>query len=85
MPKKTAPRIEKKFKKRVCTFCKEKVQYIDYKDLKILRKYVSDRSKIKPRRISGNCARHQRMLAQAIKRAREIALIPYTTRKIKSG
>ena len=56
----------------------EKIDYIDYKDAKRLRKYVSERGKIIPRRISGNCAQHQRLLTTALKRARVIALIPYT-------
>jgi small subunit ribosomal protein S18 len=62
---------------KVCGFCVGKVQYVDYKDLERLRRYVTDRGKILPRRITGNCARHQRMLCTAIKRARTIALIPY--------
>lgn len=62
---------------KVCAFCVGKVQYVDYKDLERLRRYLTDRGKILPRRITGNCARHQRMLCRAVKRARSTALIPY--------
>ncbi|MDR2940945.1 MAG: 30S ribosomal protein S18 [Clostridiales bacterium] len=65
-------------KKRVCIFCQDKIDFIDYKDIGKLKKYVSDRGKIFPRRISGNCAKHQRTLTTAIKRARHIALMAYT-------
>lgn len=72
-------RPAKRFPRRkVCAFCVEKIDYIDYKDAKRLRKFVSERGKIVPRRISGNCAAHQRLLTTALKRARVIALIPYT-------
>ena len=63
----------------ICRFCIEKVDLIDFKDVRFLRNYIPERGKILPRRISGNCATHQRMLAEAIKRARNIALLPYTT------
>lgn len=66
-----------KKRKKVCSFCAEKVEYIDFKDAIKLRKFVSERSKILPRRITGTCAKHQRELTLAIKRARHIALIPY--------
>ncbi|HBM76273.1 MAG TPA: 30S ribosomal protein S18 [Clostridiaceae bacterium] len=66
-------------KKKVCAFCADKVEGIDYKDVSKLRKYISERGKILPRRISGNCAKHQRQLTVAIKRARNIALLPFTT------
>ena len=66
-----------KKRKKVCNFCAEKTEIIDYKDVIKLRKYVSERSKILPRRITGTCAKHQRELTIAIKRARHIALIPY--------
>ena len=66
-------------RKKVCIFCKNKNQVIDYKDVETLRKYVNERGKILPRRISGNCAKHQRALTVAIKRARVMALLPYTT------
>lgn len=64
-------------KKRVCAFCAEKVNTVDYKDVAKLRKYVSERGKILPRRITGNCAKHQRVLTTAIKRARHVALLAY--------
>lgn len=64
-------------KKRVCAFCAEKSNVIDYKDVPKLRKYISERGKILPRRVSGNCAKHQRKMTIAIKRARHVALIPY--------
>ena len=66
-----------KRKKKVCAFCAEKVERIDYKDAAKLRKFVSERSKILPRRITGTCAKHQRELTTAIKRARQIAVLPY--------
>jgi len=65
-------------KKKVCAFCVDKVTDIDYKEVSKLRKYISERGKILPRRISGNCAKHQRQLTIAIKRARVVALLPYT-------
>ena len=64
-------------KRKVCAFCADKVEDISYRDPALLRRYISDRCKIMPRRRSGNCAKHQRALAQAIKRARHIALIPH--------
>lgn len=66
-------------KKKICAFCVDKVSEIDYKDVARLRKYISERGKILPRRVSGNCAKHQRQMTVAIKRARQIALLPYTT------
>ena len=65
-------------KKGVCASCADKVTVIDYKDISKLRRYVSERGKILPRRITGNCAKHQRALTTAIKRARHVALMPYT-------
>ena len=65
-------------RKRVCTFCVDKVESIDYKEIGRLKKFVSERGKIYPRRISGNCARHQRQLTIAIKRARNVALLPFS-------
>ena len=64
-------------RRKICRFCIDKVDLIDFKDVKLLQSYVPERSKIMPRRISGSCAPHQRMLAEAIKRARNIALLPY--------
>jgi len=66
-------------RRKVCKFCLEKMDSIDYRDVRHLRSFVSDRGKIIPRRISGNCARHQRHLTTAIKRARTVALLPYST------
>lgn len=68
----------KKPRKKVCAFCVEKVESIDYKDIGRLRKFITERGKILPRRISGNCAKHQRQVTVAIKRARNIALLPFT-------
>ncbi|HHY71085.1 MAG TPA: 30S ribosomal protein S18 [Thermoanaerobacterales bacterium] len=65
-------------KKKVCSFCVDKIDYIDYKEYSRLRKYITERGKILPRRITGNCAKHQRQLTTAIKRARNIALLPFT-------
>jgi len=65
-------------KKRVCNFCVDKVEAVDYKDVSRLKKFVTERGKILPRRISGNCARHQRMLTRSIKRARNMALLPFS-------
>ena len=66
-------------RKKVCIFCVDKVDFIDYKDSAKLRKFISERGKILPRRISGTCAKHQRELNTAIKRARQVALLPYVT------
>ncbi|MDT4895823.1 MAG: small subunit ribosomal protein [Acidobacteriota bacterium] len=66
-------------RRKICRFCIEKVDLIDFKDVKLLQGYIPERGKILPRRISGACATHQRMLAEAIKRARNIALLPYAT------
>lgn len=67
----------RKPRRKYCQFCKDKTEYIDYKDSQMLRKFTTDRGKIKPRRVSGNCAQHQHQLSTAIKRAREMALLPY--------
>jgi small subunit ribosomal protein S18 len=66
-------------RRRVCKFCVEKIDYINYKDVKLLAPFIPERGKIQPRRISGVCATHQRALQNAVKRARQIALVPYTT------
>ncbi len=71
-------RPNKKGRKKVCAFCVEKVETIDYKDAAKLRRYTSERAKILPRRVTGTCAYHQRELTTAIKRARHIALLPYS-------
>ena len=74
------PRGPRRFQRRkVCHFCVEKLDYVDYKDAKLLRRFVSERGKILPRRITGTCAAHQRMLTVAAKRARIIALVPFKT------
>ena len=65
-------------RKRICTFCANKNEKIDYKDTNLLKKYVTDRGKILPRRVSGNCSKHQRELTTAIKRSRQVALLPYS-------
>jgi small subunit ribosomal protein S18 len=69
----------KRSSRKVCAFCVERIQYIDYKEVSRLRRFLSERGKILPRRITGTCARHQRPLTHALKRARAIALLPYTT------
>jgi small subunit ribosomal protein S18 len=66
-------------RRRVCKFCVEKIDFISYKDVKTLTPFIPERGKIQPRRISGTCAKHQRALQNAIKRARQLALIPYVT------
>jgi len=63
---------------RKCRLCSRKVEYVDYKDIKLLREFLTDKGKIIPRRTNGNCAKHQRMVKIAIKRARQMALLPYT-------
>ena len=73
-PKDTGRRI----KKKPCALCKDRVEWVDYKDVALLRKYMSDRGKIRARRVSGNCTQHQRDIAMAVKNAREVALLPYT-------
>ena len=74
-----APRPMVRRRKTVCIFCADKVDFIDYKDSAKLRKFISERGKILPRRISGTCAKHQRELNTAIKRSRHVALLPYVT------
>lgn len=68
-------------RKKICRFCSDKIEDIDYKDIKRLRNLITERGKIIPRRISGNCANHQRQLGTAIKRARNIALMPFTAER----
>ena len=68
----------RKAKKKVCQFCADKVEHIDYKDVAHLRRYISERAKILPRRVTGTCAYHQRELTKAVKRARFVALLPYS-------
>ena len=74
---KSAAKKERRPKRKVCTFCADRLEPIDYKDQTRLRKYISERGKILPRRISGNCASHQRALTVAVKRARVIAILPF--------
>ncbi|HIT19867.1 MAG TPA: 30S ribosomal protein S18 [Candidatus Fimivivens faecavium] len=69
----------RKGRKKVCAFCVDKIHDIDYKDVPRLRRYLSDRGKIVPRRVTGTCARHQRQLTTAIKRARHLAFLPYVS------
>src|SRR6266571_8022923 len=71
-------------RRKVCTFCVDKVQRIDYKDVGRIRRYISERGKIDPRRKSGTCAKHQRMLTAALKRARLMALLPYTAEHVRA-
>ncbi len=66
-------------KKKVCVFCREQIAHVDYKDTNLLRKFISDRGKIRARRVTGNCTQHQRDVAMAVKNAREVALLPYTS------
>ncbi len=70
-------------KRKVCVFCRDKIEDINYKNLEQLRRFISDRGKIEPRRKTGTCARHQRLLALAIKRARHLALLPYVPAHIR--
>src|SRR3984885_7699086 len=69
-------------KKKPCALCRDKTEWVDYKDVAMLRKYMSDRGKIRSRRVTGKCAQHQRALAMAIKTARELVLLPYTPRTV---
>lgn len=69
---------EKRKKRRQCNFCADKIEHINYKEIPKLRRYITERGKILPRRITGNCAQHQRQITIAIKRARTMALLPYT-------
>ena len=73
------PRRRPMFRRKVCRFCADKTLKIDYKDIKTISQFVTERGKMTPSRITGNCARHQRLLTTAIKRARSIALLPFTT------
>jgi small subunit ribosomal protein S18 len=85
--KKRGPRKEKddkgwqkKQKRKVCIFCKDRIDYVDFKDVGLLKKFVSERGKIRSRRVSGNCSQHQRDVATAVKNAREMALLPFSSR-----
>ncbi len=72
-------RPQRRGRKKVCSFCVDRVEHIDYKDVVKLRKYISERAKIIPRRVTGTCAKHQRELTIAIKRARHLALLPFVS------
>ena len=72
-------------RRRACVMCVEKMAFIDFKDFSFLRRFLSDRGRIESRRKSGTCAKHQRALAQAIKRARHLALLPYTAEHVRTG
>lgn len=76
--KKESRLVDELKRRKSCRFCEQKVKIIDYKDERLLRRYISDRGKILPRRITGNCARHQRQLTMAIKRGRHLAMLPFT-------
>src|SRR5438132_14125694 len=78
-PPRDTTRAPKRQHRKVCSFCVEKINHIDYKEISRLRRFVSDRGKILPRRVTGTCAWHQRPLTTALVRARAIALLPYTT------
>ena len=78
-PERDNRRCGRKGRKKVCGFCVDKVESIDYKDVARLRRYISERAKILPRRVTGTCARHQRELTVAIKRARHLALLPFSS------
>lgn len=71
---------KKFFKRKVCHFCKNDIDVLDYKDVKLLKRYIKESGKILPKRLTGTCSKHQRMVTNAIKRARNIALLPYETR-----
>ena len=74
--------LGRRVKKKPCALCRDHTEWVDYKDVPMLRKYMSDRGKIRSRRVTGNCAQHQRALAMAIKTARELVLLPYTQRTV---
>lgn len=78
--KKDNKKEKKRFRRKICKFCVEKQLLVDYKDIAKLQRCLTEKGKIISRRISGNCARHQRLVSRAVKRAREIALVPYTVR-----
>jgi small subunit ribosomal protein S18 len=82
-PSRRAPKdAGRRIKKKPCALCRDKIDWVDYKDVPMLRKYMSDRGKIRARRVTGNCAQHQREIALAIKTARELVLLPYTQRTV---
>lgn len=81
--KKVIKKTRRVFKKKPCRLCKDKVEKIDYKDVDLLKKFISDRGKIIPPRLTGSCAKHQRMISNSVKKARLAALIPFV--KVKEG
>lgn len=81
-PKRGAKDAPRKGKKKVCIFCADKIDWVDYKDVNLLRRFQSDRGKIRARRVTGNCNQHQNEVANAIKTARELALLPYSQRTV---
>lgn len=81
-PKRVLKDTRPRGKKKACIFCKDHVTWVDYKDMAILRRFVSDRGKIRSRRVSGNCTQHQRDVQVAVKTARELALLPYSQRTV---
>ncbi len=81
--RRTSPKdLNRRVKKKPCALCRDQIEWVDYKDVPLLRKYMSDRGKIRSRRVTGNCAQHQREIARAIKTARELVLLPYTQRTV---
>ena len=75
----------RKGKKKYCQFCADKSKYVDYKDIALLRKFLSERGKIRARRVTGNCPQHQRLVATAVKNARDMALVPLSSREADGG
>ena len=81
--RRTSPKdLNRRIKKKPCAMCRDSMAWVDYKDVPLLRKYMSDLGKIRSRRVTGNCAQHQRAIASAIKTARELVLLPYTQRTV---
>jgi len=80
--RRTSKDVGRRVKKKPCALCRDNIEWVDYKDVSLLRKYMSDRGKIRSRRVTGNCAQHQRGIAMAIKTARELVLLPYTQRTV---
>ncbi len=80
--RRSAKDLNRRVKKKPCAMCRDRTDWVDYKDVLLLRKYMSDRGKIRSRRVTGNCAQHQRDIAMAIKTARELVLLPYTQRTV---
>jgi len=79
-PRRTDKKPLRPYRKKICHMCKERIAYVDFKDLNLMRKFVSERGKIRARRITGTCVRHQHAVAAAIKNAREVALLPYVVK-----